>query len=202
MFDNIDYENSIEELMMFYGLDVAPWDVQDLFEKGNFAFTFYVDMYKEETKESEKDIVKLYELLKEIEGCGLRIQSNRTKSQTKIKNKEFIKGFEEFVQSWLLERHKYLKSVEEILDLYSRIKSKPANAELGEIAYNIIRDLKPFIIDVYKVDWTKTKLYSLVYDIMRMRKMTGKKVIKEAGKCRDKYVDVENWIRAYEKRKM
>ena len=51
MFDNIDYENSIKELMMFYGLDVAPWDVQDLFEKGNFAFTFYVDMYKEETKE-------------------------------------------------------------------------------------------------------------------------------------------------------
>lgn len=202
MFDNIDYENRILELMMFYGLDVSPWDAQILFERGNFSYTFYFDMPIKETIESEKDIVKLYELLKEIEGCGLRIQSNRTKSQTKIKNKEFIKGFEEFVQSWLLKKHKYQKSVEEILDLYSRIKSQPANAELGEIAYNIIRDLKPFIIDVYKVDWTKTKLYSLVYDIMRMRKMTGKNVIIEDGQCRKKYVDVENWIRAYKTRKM
>lgn len=92
------------------------------------------------------------------------------------------------------------EEIEEIISFYGKeIKSyeeRTKNGELGRLASKLLS-----IIEPVKQEWTQTKLYSFVYDIMKAGGKTGKKAI--TGKDfsgdigREKSQQVRNWIKAY-----
>ena len=144
MFDNIDYENSIKELMMFYGLDVAQ--MEDFCDDLYYYVQSYVITNAIEIIEEAMEINSLYEFLKNCEGSVWQIEGTITNSQcdirkgcisiAKVTHKNFQKDLILFVNDWLTKNafacrmRKYQKP--DTKDVYNRItKSFKTNALLG-----------------------------------------------------------------------
>lgn len=93
------------------------------------------------------------------------------------------------------------EEISQIIDYYDKIeKSHPKltkNGKLGSIANRIVT----IIIKSACIDWTQTKLYSLVYDLMLLGKITGKECITLKGFSgdigREKSQQVRNWLQAF-----
>ena len=77
-------------------------------------------------------------------------------------------------------------------------KKRSISVILGRLANRIISFIEPAT-----KEWTQTKLYSFVYDVMLIGKCVGKVAITEEGFSgdigRDKSQQVRNWIQAFKK---
>lgn len=201
-------KEAIEGLLGFYGLDTKIVDIV----LDDVVFVDYVSRSRDEIPKY-LDVLKLYRLLKVCQGCKLTIQGTITESnasnikgtliETTIDSKDFIKALANFVEAFLC-YHSH-SSIEEweTIEQISLSSKKSRNAILGAKAKTLIEDLETHIWSLYKENWSKTKLYSFIYDLIRLHNRTGKKIIQEDGYLgivgRDKCMAVANWIRAYEK---
>lgn len=219
MFDNIDYENSIEELMMFYGLDMSldldNDNVDDLYDL-LFNLTFYLDLDFTSQKDNlyykkRKEIITLLKFLKECEGSELKIQGTITKPQSNslkgtpskitLTNTDWFS----FVERWAMYTYHFSNygDIERVSlsPLRGRSKYKNKNANRGELAEGIIGIMNSFINEKLKLNWNKTKLYSFAYDVMDVCNLIGEKNTTEKGYSKivgqEKFKIVGNWIRAY-----
>lgn len=93
------------------------------------------------------------------------------------------------------------EEISQIIDFYDKLEKHYSkftkNGELGRIANRIVT----IIIKSACIDWTQTKLYSFVYDIMLLGKFTGKECITSKGFSgdigREKSQQVRNWLQAF-----
>lgn len=217
---NIDYENSIEELMMFYGLDMSfdlDNDNVDYLDDLLLNLTFYLDYDFASQKDNlyykkRKEIVTFLKFLKECEGSELKIQGTITKPQSNslkgTPSKITLTNTDLFsiVERWA--KYTYHFSNYEDIDNVShfwrrgRLKCKNKNANRGKLAKGIIGIMNSFINEKLKLNWNKTKLYSFAYDVMDVCNLIGEKNTTEKGYSKivgqEKFKIVGNWIRAYE----
>lgn len=217
-------ENSIKDLMKYYGLNEDH--INRLHKELTDKVRIWVvpNVIFENIMEFKKEVLPLLELLKDCEGSELRLKGTITNSQSvrpkgsiheiTIRNKDLVKDLSSFVSSWAENKFSQLFNCNIIsLDNCKDIRANDyqfrfansftANGLLGMRAYQIIFQLDYEINCELELDWNKTKLYSFVYDIMRLCKRINGKCIVEDGYSgsvgRDKLKAVDNWVRAYEK---
>lgn len=157
-------------------------------------------------------------------------QVKGTELTTTISNQQFLTWLELFVNTWFesqqdgLFQHEFGwdfkqplpvyedeqdsfftdpysdEEISQIIDYYDKLEKSylkySKNGELGRLANRIVDLMQPVCMD-----WTQTKLYSFVYDIMLLGKCTGKECITEEGFSgdigREKAQQVRNWLQAY-----
>lgn len=221
-------ENSIKDIMKYYGLIPDQMGIF-VFELTYDAIAYAVHGSSIVGISRFLEISSLLTFLKNCEGGELRLQGTITSSQSdrpkgstdevRVTNKDFIRDLISFVESWTIDNFHFYTSISDdkpitevpthmLITQHSSlfgqlIKSMKGNAQLGECAFHLISTSIKHINCSHGNGWTKTKLYSFVYDIMRLCKRIGRKCIVEDGYSgyvgREKFKAVDNWIRALEK---
>lgn len=211
-------ENSIKDLMKYYGLNEDH--ITRLHKKLTDIVRRWVvpNVVFKNIMEAKK-ILTLLEFLKDCEGSELRLKGTITNSQSvrpkgsiheiTIMSNDLVKYL---LSDISLEENKFSSALNDAIKLVDRryndlefqyANSFTANGLLGLRAYQIIFPLDYEINCELELNWNKTKLYSFVYDIMRLCKRIGRKCIVEDGYSgsvgRDKFKAVGNWVRAFAK---
>ena len=215
----------LKELMQFYGLDdseIGYCGFED--PKINSFFVDLMDNICVHASSSNmftrmkmsEEIASFYKFLIDCDGSNLRIQGEITNHESDkpkgswneitITDKDLINNIKSLVLSRIKSGRYFICDTESLNKSISWIRqfngNTTRNGEMGYIAWQILFVANYWVNDVFEKDWNKTKLYSFVYDVMRLCKRTGKKCIVEKGYSggigSDKHKEMSNWIRAYE----